>query len=175
VGIAFWIGRYATSVSKPQRPAAAPRLVTSIAVLPLANLSGDPAQDYLADGMTDELITKLASISALRVISRTSAMRYKGVSKPLPLIAKELNVDTVVEGSVTQSGRQVRITAQLIDGKADRHLWSEDYNRPMDDLLAVEGEVARAIARQITRTLSVMRNRSSAPRRTSRRGHMTRT
>jgi len=154
IGIALWIGRYATSVSKPQSPAAAPRPVASIAVLPLANLSGNPAQDYLADGMTDELITKLASISALRVISRTSAMRYKGVSKSLPQIAKELNADAVVEGSVTRSGRQVRITAQLIDGKADRHLWSQDYNRPMDDLLAVEAEVARAIARQVTRRLS---------------------
>ncbi len=149
------IGRYVTSVSKPQRPAAAPpRPATSIAVLPLANLSGDPAQDYLADGMTDELITKLAGISALRVISRTSAMRYKGVSKPLPQIAKELNVASVVEGSVTRSGGQVRITAQLIDGRADRCLWSEDYNGSVNDLLAIESQVARAIAQQVTRTLS---------------------
>jgi len=148
-GVGTWWLRIERSralpVSKP---------ITSIAVLPLANLSGDPAQEYLADGMTDELITKLANISALRVISRTSAMRYKGVLKALSQIAKELNVDAVVEGSVTRSGRQVRITAQLIDGKNDRHLWSEDYNRPVNDLLAVEGEVARAIAKQVTRTLS---------------------
>ncbi|MGH9652725.1 MAG: tetratricopeptide repeat protein [Bryobacteraceae bacterium] len=128
--------------------------INSIAVLPLANLSGDPAQDYLADGMTDELITKLANISALRVISRTSAMRYKGVSKPLPEIAKELTVDALVEGSVTRSGRHVRITAQLIDGKTDRYLWSNDYSGSMGNILAVENEVARAIAKQVTRTLS---------------------
>lgn len=151
---ALWIGRQATSVPKPQYPASAPRHVRSIAVLPLANLSGNPAQDYLADGMTDELITRLANISALRVISLTSAMRYKGVSKSLPEIAKELAVDAVVEGSVTRSGRQVRITAQLIDVKTGHYLWSEDYNRPVGDLFAVESEVARAIAKQVTRTLS---------------------
>lgn len=156
----LWVGRNRAPIRSsgvPVRSApvlARSRPITSIAVLPLANLSGNPAQDYLADGMTDELITRLANIAALRVISRTSAMRYKGVSKSLPEIAKELTVDAVVEGSVTRSGRHVRITAQLIDGKTDRHLWSEDYNRPAGDLLAVEGEVARAIAKQVTRTLS---------------------
>ncbi len=154
LGFALWTGHYSASVSKPQGPAAASRPILSIAVLPLANLSGDPAQDYLADGMTDELISKLANISALRVVSRTSAMRYKGVSRPLPQIAKELNVASVVEGSVTRSGGQVRITAQLIDGRADRYLWSEDYNGSVNDLLAIESEVARAIAQQVTRTLS---------------------
>ncbi len=154
VGLALWVGHYARSVSKPQGTSPASRPIISIAVLPLANLSGDPAQDYLADGMTDELIGKLANIAALRVISRTTAMRYKGAAKPLPQIAKELNVDSVVEGSVTRSGGRVRITAQLIDGKADRYLWSEDYNRPVDDLLAIESEVARTIAMQVVRTLS---------------------
>lgn len=154
VGLTPWIGHYGGSVSKPQRPAAASPPVISIAVLPLANLSGDPAQDYLADGVTDELMSKLANISALQVVSRTSAMRYKGVSKPLPQIAKDLNVGSVVEGSVTRSGGQVRVTAQLIDGKTDRLLWSEDYNHPVDDLLSIESEVAQTIATQVARRLS---------------------
>lgn len=134
--------------SRPERP------ISSLSVLPLANLSGDPGQDYLADGMTDELIGSLARIPSLRVISRTSAMQYKGVLRPLPQIAKELHVEAIVEGTVTRSGREVRITAQLIDGKTDRHLWSADYNRSVDDLLEVQGEVARAIANQVSRTLS---------------------
>lgn len=130
------------------------RPITSIAILPLANLSGDPGQEYLADGMTDELITRLAKIASLRVISRTSAMQYKGTHKALPEIAKELGVDAVVEGSLTRSGQQVRITAQLIDGKADRHLWAEDYERPIGDILAIESEVARTIAGEVKLTLS---------------------
>jgi TolB-like protein/Tfp pilus assembly protein PilF len=139
----------------PVTPAAGEsRPIASISVLPLANLSGDPAQDYLADGMTEELIGSLARISSLRVISRTSAMQYKGARKSLPEIARELNVDAVVEGSFTRSGREVRITVQLIDAKADRHLWSEDYQRPMGDMLAVESEVARTIAAKVKRTLS---------------------
>ncbi|MFY9791178.1 MAG: winged helix-turn-helix domain-containing protein, partial [Candidatus Sulfotelmatobacter sp.] len=101
--------------------------VRSIAVLPLANFSGDPAQEYFVDGMTDELITDLAKIGALRVISRTSVMRYKGTKKSLPEIAKELNVDGIIEGSVTRSGQRVRITAQLLYGPTDKHLWAETY------------------------------------------------
>ena len=123
--------------------------IESLAVLPLANLSGDPQQDYFADGMTEELITVLAKISALRVTSRTSVMRYKGSPKSLPEIAKELGVDAIIEGSVTRSGSQVKITAQLIDAAKDRHLWADSFQRDLKDVLALQGEVAKAIAGEI--------------------------
>jgi TolB-like protein/DNA-binding winged helix-turn-helix (wHTH) protein/Flp pilus assembly protein TadD len=123
--------------------------IRSLAVLPLENLSSDPSQEYFADGMTDELITDLGQISALRVISRTSVMQYKGVRKPLPQIARELNVDAVVEGTVLRSGDQVRITAQLIQASDDRHLWSHSYEGELRDALALQNKVASAIAEQI--------------------------
>jgi len=129
--------------------APAPTGIRSIAVLPLENLSGDASQNYFADGMTDELITDLAQISALRVISRTSVMVYKGARKPLPQIARELNVDAVVEGTVLRSGDQVRITAQLIEASTDKHLWSQSYEGELRDTLAVQNRVASAIADQI--------------------------
>jgi TolB-like protein/Flp pilus assembly protein TadD len=118
-------------------------------VLPLENLSGDASQNYFADGMTDELITDLAQISALRVISRTSVMVYKGARKPLPQIARELNVDAVVEGTVLRSGDQVRITAQLIEASTDKHLWSQSYEGELRDSLALQSRVATAVADQI--------------------------
>jgi TolB-like protein/DNA-binding winged helix-turn-helix (wHTH) protein/Tfp pilus assembly protein PilF len=127
----------------------APAGIRSLAVLPLENLSGDASQNYFADGMTDELITDLAQISALRVISRTSAMVYKGARKPLPQIARELNVDAVVEGTVLRSGDKVRITAQLIDASTDKHLWSQSYEGELRDTLALQNRVASAIADQI--------------------------
>jgi len=127
----------------------APAGIRSLAVLPLENLSGDASQNYFADGMTDELITDLAQISALRVISRTSVMAYKGARKPLPQIARELNVDAVVEGSVLRSGDQVRITAQLIEASTDKHLWSQSYEGELRDTLALQSRVASAIADQI--------------------------
>ena len=127
----------------------APTGIRSLAVLPLDNLSGDISQNYFADGMTDELITDLAQISALRVISRTSVMAYKGARKPLPQIARELNVDAVVEGSVLRSGDQVRITAQLIEASTDKHLWSQSYEGELRDTLALQSRVASAIADQI--------------------------
>lgn len=123
--------------------------IRSLVVLPLDNLSGEASQDYFADGMTDELITDLAQISALRVISRTSAMVYKGAHKPLPQIARELNVDAVVEGTVLRSGDQVRITAQLIQAPDDKHLWAESYEGNVRDTLALQNKVAAAIAEQI--------------------------
>jgi TolB-like protein/DNA-binding winged helix-turn-helix (wHTH) protein/Tfp pilus assembly protein PilF len=126
-----------------------PTVIRSLAVLPLDNLSGDASQDYFADGMTDELITDLAQISALRVISRTSVMVYKGARKPLSEIARELNVDAVVEGTVLRSGERVRITAQLIQAPADKHLWAESYEGDLHDTLALQKEVASAIAGQI--------------------------
>jgi TolB-like protein len=123
--------------------------ISSIAVLPLENLSRDPEQDYFADGMTEELIAELSKIGALRVISRTSIMQYKGVHKPLPQIARELNVDAVVEGSVLRSGDRVRITAQLIHAASDQHLWADSYERDLSDVLKLQTEVAQAIAYQV--------------------------
>jgi len=123
--------------------------INSIAVLPLENLSHDPEQEYFADGMTDALTTDLSKIGSLRVISRTSAMRYKGINKSLPEIARELNVDGVVEGSVMRSANRVRITAQLIQARTDQHIWAETYERDLRDVLALQSDVAEAIATEI--------------------------
>jgi TolB-like protein/DNA-binding winged helix-turn-helix (wHTH) protein/Flp pilus assembly protein TadD len=128
--------------------------VHSIAVLPLKNLSGNPADEYFADGMTDELITNLAKISALRVTSYTSVSKYKTTSKPLPQVAQELQVDGIVEGSVLRSGDQVRITAQLIYAPRDQHLWAEEYQRYVRDVLYLQREVARDVAEQVRVTLT---------------------
>jgi TolB-like protein/Flp pilus assembly protein TadD len=147
IGIAVWLYR------PFQRAKAAPPL-RSIAVLPLDNFSGDPSQEFFVDGMTDELITDLAKVSSLRVISRTSVMRYKGTKKELPQIARELNVDGIIEGSVTRSGGRVRITAQLINASTDRHLWAEAYEREAGDVLKLQSEVARAIAQQVQAQLT---------------------
>jgi len=127
------------------RGSAAPS-IRSLAVLPLTNLSGDAAQEYFSDGMTEELITRLSRVSALKVISRTSVMRYKDTRKALKEIAAELGVDGIVEGSVLRSGERVRITAQLIDASTDAHLWAESYERDLKDVLSLQGEVARTIA-----------------------------
>ena len=137
--IVRWRDRSTTSARSPIR---------SLAVLPLENLSGD-TQDYFADGMTDELITDLAQISALRVISRTSVMPYKGARRSLPEIARELNVDAIVEGTVLHSGDQVRITAQLIQASTDKHLWAESYQGDLRNTLSLQKQVASAIADQI--------------------------
>ena len=123
--------------------------IRSLAVLPLESLSGGVAQDYFTDGMTDQLITDLGQISALRVISRTSAMAYKGVHRPLAEIARELNVEAVVEGTVLRSGERVRITAQLIQVPNEKHLWAQSYEGDLQDTLALQNSVARAIAQQI--------------------------
>ncbi len=138
--LSFWL--YRTHRSPPPK-------IRSLAVLPLENLSGDAQQDYFADGMTDQLITDLAQIRALRVISRTSVMAYKGERKALPQIARELNVDAVVEGTVLRSGDRVRITAQLIQAPADKNLWAETYEGNVRDTLVVQTKVAQAIAEQI--------------------------
>lgn len=143
--VAFNAGRLRTRIFAGSHPPG----IHSLAVLPLSNLSGDPEQEYFADGMTDELITDLAQISALRVISRTSVMHYKGTSKTLPQIARELNADAVLEGSVQRSGDQVRIRAQLIYAVTDRHLWAESYEGSLRDVLGLQNKVASEIARQI--------------------------
>ncbi|GAH61178.1 unnamed protein product, partial [marine sediment metagenome] len=128
--------------------------ITSIAVLPLDNLMGDPAEEYFVDGMHEALISALSRISALTVISRTSAMRYRNTDMLVPEIAEELGVDAIVEGSVLKAGDQVRITAQLIDGRTDKHLWTEKYDRDLRNILSLHSEVAQAIARQIKVTLT---------------------
>jgi TolB-like protein/Flp pilus assembly protein TadD len=125
-----------------------------LAVLPLENFSGDASQDYFADGMTEELIANLGQIGALRVISRTSVMTYKGVRKPLRQIAAELNVEAVVEGGVLRFGDRVRITAQLIEVPADKHIWAQSYEEDIQDTLRLQNKVARAIAEQIQVTLN---------------------
>jgi TolB-like protein/Tfp pilus assembly protein PilF len=154
----------------PWRPASpapgAPSVIRSIAVLPLDNYSGDPNQDYFAEGMTDELTANLASISQLRVISRGSVMQFRGKDRPpTPDIAAKLNVDAVVEGSVSRSGDTVRITAQLIDAKADKHLWAKTFERQSGDVLALQAELASAIAREVNvRLTSSEQSRLTAAR-----------
>jgi TolB-like protein/DNA-binding winged helix-turn-helix (wHTH) protein len=136
-------------LGKPTVPA-----IRSLAVLPLQNLSNDPNQEYFADGMTDALITDLAQIASLKVISRTSTMRYKKSDKTLPEIAQELNVDGIIEGTVQRSGDRVRITAQLIYGPSDKHLWANSYERDARNALSMESEIAGAIANQIQTKLT---------------------
>jgi TolB-like protein/DNA-binding winged helix-turn-helix (wHTH) protein/Flp pilus assembly protein TadD len=131
---------------------AAPR-IQSLAVLPLQNLSNDPAQEYFSDGMTDALITDLAKIAAIRVISRTSMMRYKKTDKSIPEIARELNVDAIVEGTVQRSGDHVRISAQLIYGRSDKHLWAQSYERELQDTIRLQADVAEDVAEEISAKL----------------------
>jgi len=126
----------------------------SIAVLPLANYSGDPKEDYFADGMTESLIAELGQISSLRVISRTSSMTYKGTTKTIPEIAHELSVDAIVEGSVERQAKRVRITVQLIDARKDQHLWAQSYDRDLTDMFALQSQVAAAISNQIRAELT---------------------
>jgi TolB-like protein/DNA-binding winged helix-turn-helix (wHTH) protein/Tfp pilus assembly protein PilF len=129
--------------------------ISSIAVLPLVNLSGDPAQEYFSDGMTDALITDLAQISSVKVISRTSSTQYKQTQKSLPEIARELNVDGIIEGTVQRSGDRVRVTAQLIHGPSDRHLWANSYERDTRDIFALERDLTEEIAHQVQARLAV--------------------
>jgi TolB-like protein len=142
VGVAGWV-LLGGDISR------SPETIRSIAVLPLENLSGDPEQEYFADGMTEALIGDLAKLGSLSVISRTSVMHYKGRRKPLIEIARELNVDGIIEGTVMRAGDRVRITVQLIDARSDRHLWNDRYDRDLRDVLALQSEVARAVAEEI--------------------------
>jgi len=128
--------------------------IRSLVVLPLENLSGDPAQEYFADGMTDALIGELARIQSLRVISRTSAMHYKGSKKPLPEIARELRVEAVVEGSVLRQNDRVRVNLQLIHAPDDRHLWASQYDRDLKNVLELQTELARAVSQQVQAKLT---------------------
>jgi TolB-like protein len=132
----------------------APSAITSVAVLPLENISGIPEQEYFADGLTESLITALAKMPGLRVISRTSVMQYKRARKTMPQIVSELRVDALVAGSVLRIGGRVRIAAELIEATSDQHLWAESYERDLRDILNLQSEVAHAIAGEIRRTLS---------------------
>jgi TolB-like protein/DNA-binding winged helix-turn-helix (wHTH) protein len=132
-----------------QRGTGGPPRVGSLAILPLENLSGDADQEFLADAITDALITELGKIDTVRVTSRTSIVRYKGVRKTLPDIGRELGVDAVVEGSVVRSGNRIRITAQLVHAASDRHLWARAFERDMHDVLALYTDVSEAIAKEI--------------------------
>jgi TolB-like protein/DNA-binding winged helix-turn-helix (wHTH) protein/Tfp pilus assembly protein PilF len=140
--------------------------ITSIAVLPLENLSQDPEQEYFADGLTDTLITNLGQVTSMRVISRASVIRYKRGDTPLPQISRELNVDAVVEGTILRSGERIRISVQLLDARADRHLWAKSYDRPLGDLIELEKRVALEIAHEISGRLhpaQEIRLRKSGP------------
>ena len=139
--------RFIATVEVPRHSSHTP--IESIAVLPLENLSRDPEQEYFADGLTEALITSLAKIGALSVTSRTTAMHYKGVHRPVREIARELEVDAVVEGSVLRSGERVRISVQLIDARKDCHLWAESYERDLQNVLTLHSDIARAVATEI--------------------------
>jgi TolB-like protein/Flp pilus assembly protein TadD len=141
----IWIARDRASI----QPASANGGIRSLAVLPLQNFSGNSEQDYLSDGMTEALIARLSTIQALRVISRTTAMQFKGTRKAVPAIGKELNVDAVIEGSIQRSGDKIRISVQLIRADTDEHLWSGTYDRELQDVLALESDVTYGIARHI--------------------------
>ena len=145
VALAVWLSKGRTAAAEPIR---------SIAVLPLANLSGDASQEYFVDGLTEELIADLSKIKALKVISRTSVMQYKGVQKPLPEIAKQLGVGGIIEGSVLKAGHQVRITVQLVNASTDTNLWAKSYDRDLRDVLTLQEDVSKAIAREVSATVT---------------------
>lgn len=151
-GILLWLnaGKLRTRIFATSRSTE----IHSIAVLPFKNLSKDPEQEYFVDGMTDELITDLAKIGQMRVISHTSVMSYKGIGKPLGAIAGELNVDAIVEGTVLRDGNRVRVTAQLLGASPERHLWADSYQGDLADVFSLQDRVARSIAREIRVTLT---------------------
>ena len=140
--------------SRVPRVARTPGAEPSLAVLPFDNYSGDASQDYFVNGMTEALIADLARVRGLRVISRTSSMHYQGQKKSLPEIAGELGVDLLVEGSVARSGNRVRITAQLIDGASDEHIWARSYEDKVEDVLALQSRIATAIAGEVRGAVS---------------------
>jgi TolB-like protein/DNA-binding winged helix-turn-helix (wHTH) protein/Tfp pilus assembly protein PilF len=137
--------------------------INSLAVLPLENLSGDPAQEYFSDGVTEAIITDLGQIKGIRVISRTSVMPFKRANKALPQIARELNVDALVEGGIVRSGSRVRITAQLVAANPERHIWAASYEGDADDIIGLQRDIAKGVAREIRATLSVAPKASKSP------------
>jgi len=160
------VSREILRISPGAAAAPARAQIGGLVVLPLRNLSGDPEQEFFADGITEALIWELAKLRALRVISRTSAMRYKMTSQGLPEIAQELNVDAVIEGSVARAGNRVLIRAQLIEASSDTMLWSESYDRELKDVLIVQAEIARTIAREIHLAVTPEESRRMASART---------
>src|SRR5207253_2256582 len=130
-------------------PEPARDVIRSLAVLPFDNVSRDPAQEYFADGMTEALISELARVKALRVISRTSAMKYKGLHKALPEIARELSVDAILEGSALLVGQRVRVTVRLVSARSDETLWSDRYDGEIEDVLDMQSRVAETVAKEI--------------------------
>lgn len=144
----LWLNPGAALLSRGATP------IRSLAVLPLTNLSGDRAQEYFADGMTEELNTRLATLGSLQITSRTSAMQYRGSPKRVPEIARELGVDAIIEGSVIREGSRVKVTVQLIDGRTDRHVWADTFERELESVLVIQNEVARAIAREVDLALT---------------------
>src|SRR5205085_7512815 len=146
-----------------RKPASTVPVIRSLAVLPLENLSGDPSQEYFADGMTEELIGRLSNIHGIRVISRTSTMQFKHTQLSVPEIARTLRVDAIVEGSVMREGRRIRIHAQLIRGATDEHIWAEEYQREYRSILALQEEVARSIAERIEISLTPQERARLAP------------
>jgi TolB-like protein len=158
------LGIYLVTNHRATESGAAPRVARavrvagtepSLAVLPFDNYSGDASQDYFVNGMTEALIADLARVRGLRVISRTSSMLYHGQKKPLPQIAAELGVDLLVEGSVARSGNRIRITAQLIDGESDEHIWARSYEDTVEDVLALQTRIATAIAAEVRGAVSL--------------------
>ena len=153
IGLTSYIASVGHRVSRPPATPVERPTIHSLAVIPLTNLSSDPAQEYLCDAITDALITEVAQLRAIRVISRTSVMRYKKTDRSLPDIARELNVDGIVEGTVQRSDDRVRITVQLIDA-SDKHLWGSVYERDLKDVFALEREVTTEIARKVQAEIS---------------------
>jgi TolB-like protein/DNA-binding winged helix-turn-helix (wHTH) protein/Flp pilus assembly protein TadD len=153
-GVAIVTAVLAATVYRRSDSSNAIARIDSIAVLPLANLSSDPEQEYFSDGMTDALIAQLAGIRSLRVISRQSVMRYKGSATPMPQLARELDVTGIIEGAVQKSADRVRISVQLIHAPTDRHLWAREYTRPLDDVISLQSEIARTVAREIATTVT---------------------
>jgi TolB-like protein/class 3 adenylate cyclase/tetratricopeptide (TPR) repeat protein len=145
---ALGLWRLGGDASAPLQP------IRSVAVLPLENLNADPAQEYFVDGMTEALITSLARVGSLRVTSRTTVLQYKGSEKPLPEIGRELGVDALIEGTILRAGNRVRITTQLIDARTDEHLWADQFDRELRDVLRMQSEVARGVARQVAAELT---------------------
>jgi len=120
-----------------------------LVVLPLVNISPDPGDEYFADGMTEELISALSNVSGLNVIARTSAMKYRGATKSVAEIGRELDIKTLLEGSVRKAGNKVRITVQLIDARSEEHLWAQAYDRDLEDIFAIQSDIAQRVARAL--------------------------
>jgi TolB-like protein/DNA-binding winged helix-turn-helix (wHTH) protein/Tfp pilus assembly protein PilF len=166
VGLLTLVVTFAAAVAWNSRATSgAPAALDDVAVLPFRSLSTDTDQEYFADGMTDAVITDLSAISALRVVSRQSTMRYKSSTKPLPQIARELGVDAVIEGTVVRSGPRIRVTARLVNAAGDRQLWSVSYHRELGDVLALQGEMARAVADAVHATVTADERAALARRR----------